>query len=229
MSNVLLKLIKFGIGFILFIPLYIGGSFFFPFIFPKIWLFQLVIEIILFFYIILAISDNRYRPKLNLVTYALAALSIILIITSFTGVDAYRSFWGNTERMSGILAWFHFFAFAVILSGVLKTEKEWRNFFAVAAVVSIFQFFYVLAQYFNASWVWMPQSQIGTIGNADLLGSYAIFSAFFSLYLWQSRNVEISKYQYFWATAFFLNIGTLFILPEAAAPCSVSARDFLFS
>jgi len=228
MSNVLLKLIKFGIGFILFIPLYIGGSFFFPFIFPKIWLFQLVIEIILFFYIILAISDNRYRPKLNLVTYALAALSIILIITSFTGVDAYRSFWGNTERMSGILAWFHFFAFAVILSGVLKTEKEWRNFFAVAAVVSIFQFFYVLAQYFNASWVWMPQSQIGTIGNADLLGSYAIFSAFFSLYLWQSRNVEISKYQYFWATAFFLNIGTLYFAGSRGAMLGFGAGLFVF-
>ncbi len=218
----------------MFIPLYIGGSFFFPFIFPKIWIFQLIVEIILFFYIILAISDSRYRPKLNLVTYALAILTIILIITSFTGVDAYRSFWGNTERMSGIIAWFHFFAFAVILSGILKTEREWRNFFAVAVVVSVFQFFYVLTQYIIGpisdpveavkAIVWLPGSQVGTIGNADLIGSYAIFSAFFALYLWRGSNIDVRHqwiidvgHRYFWAVAFFLNMGTLFLASSRGA------------
>ncbi len=225
MSNVLLKLIKIGIGFILFIPLYVGGSFFFPFIFPKIWLFQLVIEIILFFYILLALTDARFRPKWNLAIGAVILLTVILVITSFTGVDVFRSFWGNTERMSGIIAWFHFIAFAIILSSVLsarggsasggQTEKEWRKFFGIAVVVSIFEFFYTLAQHFNASWVWLPSSQSGTIGNADLLGSYAIFGAFFALYLW--RNIKISKYRYLWATAFFLNIGTLYLASSRGA------------
>ena len=225
-SNILLKLIKFGIGFILFIPLYVGGSFFFPFIFPKIWLFQLVTEIIFFFYVILAISNSRFRPKFTWVLKAVILLTLILIITSFTGVDIFRSFWGNTERMSGIITWFHFVAFAIILSGILKTEKEWRNFFSIAVVVSIFEFFYVLAQYFNASWVWLPSSQSGTIGNADLLGSYAIFSAFFALHLWRNRKTEFpvvrnsvsnKDFRYFWATAFFLNIGTLFIASSRGA------------
>jgi len=183
MNNFLSKLIKFGIGFILVIPLYIGGSFFFPFIFPKIWLFQLVTEIILFLYIILALTDARFRPKWNLALGATILLTIILIITSFTGVDAFRSFWGNTERMSGIITWFHFVIFAIILSSVLTTEKEWRKFFGIAVIVSVLGFFYALAQHFNASWVWLPSSRSGTIGNADLLGSYAIFSAFFALYL----------------------------------------------
>ena len=212
MSGFLLKLIKFGIGFILFIPLYVGGSFFFPFIFPKIWLFQLVTEIILFFYIILATSDARFRPKFNWVLKAAILLTLILIITSFTGVDAFRSFWGNTERMSGVIAWFHFIVFAVILSGILKTEKEWQNFFGIAVIVSVLEFFYVLAQYFGATWVWLPHSQIGTIGNADLLGSYAIFSAFFALYLWQS-----SKLRWFWAAAFFFNILTLYFAGSRGA------------
>ena len=124
MSSLLLKLIKLGVGFILFIPLYVGGSFFFPFIFPKIWLFQLATEIILFFYVILAIYDNRYRPKLNLVTYALLALTLVLVITGFTGIDVFRSFWGNTERMSGVIAWFHFVAFAIILSEILNPPYQ---------------------------------------------------------------------------------------------------------
>jgi len=238
MSNLLLKLIKFGIGFILFIPLYVGGSFFFPFIFPKIWLFQLVTEIILLFYIVLAVSDSRYRPKLNLITYALLSLTVILIITGFTGIDVFRSFWGNTERMSGIIAWLHFAAFAIILSGVLsaqggsasggKSEKEWRTFFGIAISVSVLEFFYVLAQYlgqyFTVSWVWMPGSQMGTIGNTDLVGTYAIFSAFFALYLWRGLNIDVNidvRHQYFtrwiWAGAFFLNIGTLFLASSRGA------------
>jgi len=229
MSNVLLKLIKFGIGFILFIPLYVGGSFFFPFIFPKIWLFQLVTEIILFFYVLLALIDARFRPKWNLAIGAVILLTIILVITSFTGVDAFRSFWGNTERMSGLIAWFHFVAFAIILSSVLKTEKEWRNFLGVAVVVSVLEFFYVLVQHFSASWVWLPSSRSGTIGNADLLGSYAIFSAFFALYLWRNRETEFPLVRnsvsnifsisnsWLWASAFFLNIVTLFIASSRGA------------
>ena len=228
MSNILLKLIKFGIGFVLLIPLYVGGSFFFPFIFPKIWLFQLITEIILLFYIVLAIADNRYRPKLNLVAYALLILTTILIITGFTGIDVFRSFWGNTERMSGTIAWLHFAAFAFILSAVLKSEKEWRNFFAIAVSVSVLEFFYVLAQYlgqyFTISWVWMPGSQMGTIGNTDLVGTYATFSAFFALYLWKGSNIDVRHrgiidvgHQYFWAAIFFLNIGTLYLASSRGA------------
>jgi len=224
MSNTLLKLIKFGIGFILFIPLYIGGSFFFPFIFPKIWLFQLVVEIILFFYVILALTDARFRPKWNLAIGAMILLTIILVITSFTGVDAFRSFWGNSERMSGVIAWFHFAAFAIILAGILKTDKEWRNFFGIAVIVSALEFFYVLAQYFGAAWVWMPHSQIGTIGNADLLGSYAIFSAFFALYLWR----HTLKYRWVWASAFCINILTLYFAGSRGAMLGFGAGIFVY-
>ncbi len=235
MSNILLRIIKFGIGFILFIPLYIGGSFYFPFIFPKIWLFQLVVEVILFFYIILVLVNARFRSKWNWVFGAAAILTAILILTSFTGVDAFRSFWGNTERMSGVIAWFHFVAFAVVLSGVFKTEKEWRKFFGIAVIVSVLEFFYVLGQYLGVSWVWLPHSQIGTIGNADLLGSYAIFSAFFALYLWKNSNIDIRYrgnfdigYRYFWATAFFLNLGTLYFAGSRGAMLGFGAGILIF-
>src|SRR3989344_2619206 len=136
-SNILIKLIKFGIGFILFIPLYVGGSFFFPFIFPKIWLFGLINEVIFFLYVILALLDSRYRPKINLVFWALTLLTLILTITSFTGIDPFRSFWGNNERMSGVIYWLHFVVFAVILSGVLKSKKEWKNFFGLAVAITV--------------------------------------------------------------------------------------------
>src|SRR3989344_3390294 len=235
-SSLLLKLIKFGIGFILFIPLYVGGSFFFPFIFPKIWLFQLITEIILLFYVVLAVSDGRYRPKLNLAIYALLLLTVVLIITGFTGIDVFRSFWGNTERMSGTIAWLHFAAFAIILSGVLKSGKEWRGFFTIAVLISVLEFFYVLTQYIiglikdpteaTKAIVWMPWSQMGTIGNTDLVGTYAIFSAFFALYLWQNLKISESntkhqipntKYRWLLAVAFFLNIGTLFLASSRGA------------
>lgn len=227
-SSILLKLIKSGIGFILFIPLYVGGSFFFPFIFPKIWLFSLVTEIIFFLYVVLAVSDSRYRPKINLVFWAIALLTIILVITGFTGIDAFRSFWGNTERMSGVIFWLHFAVFAIILGAVLKNESEWKNFFGIAVFVSVLEFFYVLAQYFNASWTWLAGSQMGTIGNTDLLASYAIFSSFFALYLWQSQNIKISKYQYLWAGAFFLNIGTLFLASSRGALLGFGSGIFIY-
>ena len=235
MSNILLKLIKFGVGFILFIPLYVGGSFFFPFIFPKIWLFGLVTEIIFFLYIVLAVSDSRYRPKTNLVFWSLTLLTLILVITSFTGIDVFRSFWGNTERMSGVIYWFHLATFALILSSVLKSEKEWKIFFGLAVLVSVIEFFYVLAQYLEASWTWLPGSQMGTIGNTDLLALYAVFSAFFALYLWRDSNIDSNidvRHQYFpkwvWAIAFFLNIGTLYFASSRGALLGFIAGIFVY-
>ncbi len=215
MSNILLKLIRFGIGIILFIPLYIGGAFYFPFIFPKIWIFQMIVEIIFFLYVILALSDSRYRPKFGLAAKAVIFLTLILILTSLTGVDAFRSFWGNTERMSGIIAWIHFAVFAVILSAIFKTGKEWRNFLGIAVFVSVLEFFYVLGQYLNLPVVMFPSSRAGTIGNADLLGSYAIFGAFFALYLW--RQSEEGKLKWIWAAAFFANAATMFIASSRGA------------
>lgn len=255
MTNILLKLIKFGIGFILFIPLYVGGSFFFPFIFPKIWLFSLVTEILFFLYVVLAVSNNQYRLKINLVFWALTLLTIILVITSFTGIDAFRSFWGNSERMSGVIYWFHFVVFAIILGGVLKTEKEWKQFFGLAVIVSVLEFFYVLAQYFEASWTWLPGSQMGTIGNTDLLAIYAIFGAFFVLYIWHDNankansiandanreysrkklaisgirnNSSYSHYQWLWVLAFLLNIGTLFLASSRGAMLGFGAGIFVY-
>ena len=223
-SNILIKLIKFGIGFILFIPLYVGGSFFFPFIFPKIWLFGLITEVIFFLYVILALLDSRYRPKINLVFWALTLLTLILTITSFTGIDPFRSFWGNNERMSGVIYWLHFAVFAVILSGVLKSKKEWKNFFGLAVAITVLEFFYVLAQYLGASWTWLPGSQMGTIGNTDLLAIYAIFGAFFALYLWRDN----SKFRYFWAAAFLLNIGTLFLASSRGALLGFGSGIFVY-
>ena len=165
----------------------------------------------------------------------LALLILVLIITSFTGIDAYRSFWGNTERMSGVISLIHFAAAAVILLGVFKTEKEWQAYFGIAVLVGVLEFFYVLLQYFGASFVWMPGAQIGTIGNADLLGSFTIFNAFFALYLWRNnlksdfKNFPKSDFGWFWAAAFFMNIGTLYFAGSRGAMLGFVSGIFIYA
>ena len=78
----------------------------------------------------------------------------------------------------------------------------------------------------GAGWVWLPHSQIGTIGNADLLGSYAIFSAFFALYLWKAPNIV--KFNYFWPAVFFMNIGTLYFAGSRGAMLGFGALSAWF-
>lgn len=217
MKDILIKIIRVLAASALFVPLIVSGKFYFPFIFPKIWIFQMIVEVMVFFYAILILMDWEFRPRWNLVTQALVILTLVLVITSFFGVDIYRSFWGNTERMSGLIAWFHLLAFALIVSIVFWGEKSWNYLIGTSVVVSIIEFFYALFQYFGSPWVWFGTGDrsIGTIGNSDLIGGYAIFNAFFGLYLWRKyRGQNISK---FWFFAFLMNVGTLFLSASRGA------------
>ena len=64
-SKIYLNIVKAGICLTLFMPLLVSGRFLFPFIFPKIIAFRIIIEIILFFYLLLILAKPVYLPKFS--------------------------------------------------------------------------------------------------------------------------------------------------------------------
>jgi len=115
--NKILKSITFlGIFIIPFIPLIVSNSLFFPFITGKNFTFRIVVEIIFAAWVILAVTDKTYRPKKSPILYALGAFIALIALSDAFGINPFKSFWSNYERMEGWVALAHFFAYLYLLT-----------------------------------------------------------------------------------------------------------------
>ncbi|KKR10073.1 MAG: Tetratricopeptide repeat protein [Parcubacteria group bacterium GW2011_GWA2_39_18] len=180
-----------------------GALFFFPYIFPKMLAFKILVEIIAALYIILVLMDRRFLPKINLLHVVVFSFFAVLIISSLFGVDISRSFWGNTERSDGLISLAHFVVYFLILSSFLRKETEWLRFIdiflASIFLTALYGLFQVSApgEFFSTGGARISS----TIGNASFFAAYLIFGLFMALFLYfrkkQSGNLKpIWKYWY---------------------------------
>ena len=189
-NRFLLTVLKIGLGILLFTPLLVSNSMFFPFITAKNFFFRIVVEILLALWIILILRDKRYVPGSSWVLIFITASTLILALATLFGVDASRSFWSNFERMEGLLGHLHVFAYFLILVGVNKTEKDWWRFFQASFVASIIVSFFALLQMAGAYEIHQGGARIdSTLGNATYLAVYLLFHVFLALYYFlKSKN-----------------------------------------
>lgn len=102
------------------------SSYIFPFIVPKIIFFRTIVLLMLGAYILLLIGDTSYRPRFHWMNIVVLSLLASYIISTFVGVDWYRSFWDNHERMLGLFTIFHYIVYFFVVSAVVRGEVEWK-------------------------------------------------------------------------------------------------------
>lgn len=187
LEKIFLFVIQWGTYLVLFAPLIIIKSSFFPFVTPKTIFFNVIVEIILVIYLFLAISTPRYRPKLNPLTITIAIFLGVLILTSITGINVSRSFWSTHERMTGLFTFLHLFAFFVILTSVFKKREDWEKILGVSVIVGVLLSLYVLSG--NE----LSTRGGGTIGNTSFMAAYLLFDIFFALIIFLSKRNLIWK------------------------------------
>ena len=172
-----LNIIRWGIYLALFTPLIMSAKFFFPFVGPKSLYFMGLVEIIFFAWLILIIYSPQYRPRLNSLTIALILFLVVLVLSSFFGENLSYSFWSKPERMTGLLMWFHLFAFFLVASSTFRKKEDWLKIFAVSIFVGVIL---TLITFVSDN----PVMRGGaTIGNDSFLGTYLIFALFLASYL----------------------------------------------
>ena len=212
LEKTLIFIIKVMTAVALFTPLIVVSDFFFPFVGPKSIVFMGAVQILFAAYIVLIIYYPDYRPKLNILTIALLSNLGVIILTTLTGINPARSFWSNHERMTGLLMWFHLTAFFVVISSVFKTQKDWRDIFAVTiTAASIVGTISLLSL---GGWIDFTGARGGsTIGNTSFMGVYLLFNAFIAVYLF-FRSQNLIRY---YSLANFLIIVVALFLSDAIA------------
>jgi len=194
-----LRIIRICFYLLLFVPLFVWGRFYFPFVFPKTALFLVLVEIAALAYVFLIISYPEYRPKISYIGQALLVFLVVVFIASFFGIDFYRSFWSSYERMTGIVTLVHLFAFFIILTSVFKNEKDWIFLFDLTVLASLLQSFLAFVQKLGFNWiVGVGEGRVsGTIGNPSFLAAYILFHLFIILFLFLNKYTSIGWRLYY--------------------------------
>ena len=192
-------LLRFGIygGLFLvpFIPLVVSSSLFFPYITAKNVIFRVLVELITLLWVVLALRDPKYRPKRSWVLYAVLTVSAALTIATVTGINPYRSFWSNYERMDGLVTNLHLLLYFLVIGSVLLTEYLWTWLLRTYVGASVIMSFIALAQYAEGLSKGISVRLDAQLGNATYLAFYMYFHIFLASLLlvrqWKSLGFRI--------------------------------------
>lgn len=184
LEQLLSRITRWGIFILPVLPLFVSTSMLFPFITGRNFAFRVIIEILAAAWVGLLCLSREFRPRLTPLTRALIAFIFVVTLADLLGVNPYRSFWSNYERMEGLLALLHMALFFFIAGSVFRKIDHWRNLLYTSSAVSVLVSFTALLQKLGISQAYQGGVRVdGTIGNPTYLASYLMFHAFFLAYL----------------------------------------------
>ncbi len=213
LENILKWIIKIGVVAILFLPLFVYKPVFYPYVFSKIIIFQIIVEAIFVAWVFLLFyAKDRKKYKINFKNPLILALTIFigfLILTSFTGVDVGKSFFSTQERMTGVITMIHFYLWFIVLSTLFREKRDWMIFLWSTLCCSFLLGLYGLGQKIGLSFLLKngAKRMSATLGNPDFLGVYSLMHIFLAGILMSWLKKKIWK-----ILAFILLIFNLIIL-----------------
>jgi len=158
------------------------------FVISQYFLFCLLTEVILFFWLIKLIltfgssASNwklSFRANARVILPALIFIIVLGLATLFSQ-SPYRSFWGSYSRKMGYLVWLHFFAFFLIIFFNLKNKIQIKRILKAILFSSLVVIIYGFCQFLGFDFVdWHEPASVtfrifSTIGQPNFLGSWLL-------------------------------------------------------
>ncbi len=198
MASYLEKIIKGLICLTFFVPLVlVPASFIFPFIVPKILVFRSLALLMLGAYLLLLQANwQKYKITFSWIDCAALLFFSSFAVSTFAGIDWYKSFWDNHERMLGLFTIFHFVAYYFIVSKAIGEWKEWRVLLRVFLFAGLLVMFIGMIQKANPDFMLNRGSDrvSATLGNAIYYSGYGLFLMFISILLFLKEENKFWKY-----------------------------------
>lgn len=217
MKATLEKIIRSLVGLSFVVPLFLAPflwkQFIFPFIVPKVVLLRSIVLLIVGCYILLLmINFQKYKIRSTPITLAVFAFLLSFTLSSFIGVDWYRSFWDNHERMLGLFTVSHYVVLYLVATQVLRTKQDWKIVWqwalALGSLVVLFGFYQRIDAKFLLN---QGNTRVSSsLGNAIYLAGYSLFLFYlgFSLFLQEAKK---SWKKYLYGAASLLGFSGIFL------------------
>ncbi|HYU64986.1 MAG TPA: O-antigen ligase family protein [Candidatus Paceibacterota bacterium] len=206
-ESLLAKILRYSIYAVAFMPLIIFSQYISPFHFGKVVVFRSIVEFMAVIYLLLIWRERKYIPKYNHILGSIILFTLVFSISTLLGVQKYFSFWGTLERMGGLWTFFHFVAFFIMITSVLRSRQHWHTFLNLTIFASVLSSFYGFGQKTSIQFFIGSGNReriFGTIGNAALFAGYEIVNLFLALTLFFRPENSPGK-RWFYALAFFID------------------------
>jgi|GEM_PF-6248775 len=162
---------------ILSLPLYVDGTTFYAYVFPRMLLFLALVEAATFVWLLrfLLYSSTRLHWRHPIIVTFLLYLGILFVSAIFS-IDSSRSFWSTPEWMMGVVAFFHFGVWFIILVNI-REQRHWIILFSWSLFISTIIGLYGIAQFYELPFTLADPVRdgriISTIGNPIYLAVYS--------------------------------------------------------
>jgi len=168
------------------VPLFYIARTVYPYGLAKSLFFQIVVELLLAAWLLLAYYDRRFRLSWTPLTVGLAGFAVFLLLTTFMGVDPWRSFWSTQERALGVFTMLHVLGFVAVTSSLFRVIRHEPFFYAslgTSLAISLLAFLQLSIPH-----LLLPSESVqarpgSTFGNPSFLAGYLTFNIFLALYL----------------------------------------------
>jgi O-antigen ligase/Tfp pilus assembly protein PilF len=228
-EKICLSIIRFCSYLILFLPLYVSYKTLYPYIFGKIIVFRILIEIIFFSWLFLAFYQKDYRINYrHPLVLSLTIFIAFLFLTMLTGVDIQRSFWSTQERMTGVLTMIHFWLWFIVLTSTFKKWEDWQKFIWLSLIACFLVGLYGLGQKIGLKFL-LKETDIrlsSTLGNPIYLGVYSMLHIFLAIYLFIEERRKFLKLIAIFLAFFYLII--MLLTATRGAFLAFFSTSFLF-
>ena len=214
-----------------FLALIFIEGFYFPFVITRTVFFRLLMQFGLSMYLLLlALNFKKYRPRFNFGLVLVIIFLLVQLAAAIFGLDFYKSFWSDFERMEGVISLIYLTVYLFLLQVFLRDKKDWLFYVRLILISSVLVSFYGLAQKFNI----LPVFEAGigratsTIGNAAFLAGYLLIAVGLGVYYYFNEAIKNYKYLVLAATGLNLIVLLLTSTRGAILGLAIGALVFLF-
>lgn len=180
---------------LLLVPLITVSEVYFPFIVPRNIAFRVIVEAMALLYIALILRDrSKYLPPMKPLSWLLQGMAAVFTLSSLVGGNFLYSFWGNFERMEGLITLYHLIALYFVMIGTHRRLRDFEFILHASIFVAYVLSLVGLSQIVGVNILLASSggSRVSaTLGNPTYLAAYLVAHLFFAAYFLLQRNKEL--------------------------------------
>lgn len=201
LDKFLLLAVRYGLFAVFLLPFVVWLQHLYPWVTGKVFSFEILVEVLFPFYILLALRRKEFRPAKNPFLYALLALFAIETLSMLLGNNMHRSMWSKPDRLTGMFFQYHLLAFFLMAGAAWR--KVMLHPIVAAIITAVILSLHALQQVLSHSTG--DGRGAATLGNPDYLSQYLVPSLF--LTGWLIRKYWKTGLRWLWCGAAMIILG----------------------